>query len=223
MTTDIIIVKYNVPRVEHKCINAVLANTNDRKTPYHLTVYDNYPLNNSLSSVWNMLIKNSNAEYICLINSDAYAEAHWLEKMIEVFEKEDTIGIVGPTSNNVGGEQGRIKTTNIYQISDVKYICGFCMLFPKVVWKHIGGFNEKFDFSSEDNYFSWQAQQFGYRTVVRHDVFIYHEFHASWKEREKRTGRRVRSNDCKDAENIFRELTGGAAAKPDGRPSDINK
>jgi len=216
-------IKYNVPSVEHKCIEAILNCTNDRITPYHLTIYDNYPKNEPLSVIWNRLIKRSEADYICLINSDAYAEPLWLDKMLEVFSKDEKIKLVGPTSNRVGGQQGRIKTADHYEISDIKYICGFCMVFPKSIWQDVGGFEERFKFSSEDNYFTWQIQQLGYRTVVRHDVFVYHDFHASWKEREKITGRHVRANDCKEAEGVFRELTKGKAETPDGRPSNINE
>lgn len=222
--TNIIVVKYNVPSVEKKCIASILEHTDGQKTPYDLIVIDNYPEQRdySLSKVWNDYIKNSNADYFCVLNSDAYAENGWLEKMLEVFDKEDKVGIVGPTSNKVGGQQGRIKTSKEYAVTDTKYICGLCMLFPKKIWEMTGGFEERFRFSSEDNYFSWQVQQLGYRTLVRHDVFIYHDFHASWGEAKKR-GRNVRSGDCKEAEKIFRELTKGKAERPDGRPSNINE
>ena len=221
MITDIIVIKYNVPILEKECIKSILEFTNGQETPYHLTIYDNYPKDEALSVIWNRLIAKSEADYICLLNSDTQVEQNWLKKMLEVFQKEVNIGLVGPTSNRVGGQQGRIKTSKEYAVSDVKYICGFCMIFPKSIWEKVRGFNERFFFTGEDNFFSWQVQKMGFRSVVRHDIFIFHHWHGSYREAQKRRGRSIRRFDARESERIFRELTNGAK-NPDGRPSDIN-
>jgi len=127
---EIIIVKYNTPNYENETIQQVL---NTVSTPYHLTVYDNYLLDENLSVVWNRLIERSNAEYICLLNPDTVPHNDWLEKLLETFEN-GKVGAVGPVSNHAGGRQGGHK--KVYEkgkTQSTSMLSGFCMVFPKSV------------------------------------------------------------------------------------------
>src|SRR3972149_10392362 len=98
MTTDIIIVKYNTPELEKKCIESVMKNTD---VSYHLTIFDNYPSKHNLGQLWNRLIRNSESEYICLLNSDTTVENSWLSKLLTTFNNfEKKVGCVGPSTDN---------------------------------------------------------------------------------------------------------------------------
>ena len=50
---EIILIRFNNKEVEDKAIREIENNTD---YPYQLTVYDNYPENRPLSSLWNDLI-----------------------------------------------------------------------------------------------------------------------------------------------------------------------
>ena len=80
---EIIVVKYNYPDIEKDCINSVIKHTNIN---YHLTIYDNYPNNENIGLLWNKLINRSDAEYVCLLNSDTVVTDGWLEKMHEIVQ-----------------------------------------------------------------------------------------------------------------------------------------
>ena len=80
---EIVIVAYNNPECEKKAIEAV-----KRTTDVKLTVFDNYRTGLSLSQAWNKCIKESNADYICLLNNDAYVTEGWLDEMMKGFNDE---------------------------------------------------------------------------------------------------------------------------------------
>lgn len=163
-----------MPHYEKHTLQLVLEHTIE---PYHLIAYQNKQKDENLSVVWNKLIKKSEADYICLLNTDVEVEPSWLNKLIEVFDKEKNIGIVGPTTNACGVSVQKIKEeerSDTYKIVDSNTLSGFCMVFPKKLWEEIGGFHEGYELYGEDSEFCHKAKELGYRLVVRKDVFIYH-------------------------------------------------
>ena len=164
-------VKYNVPWFERNTIKSVLLNTDE---PYHLTIWQNRTKDENLSVIWNKLIKRSAADYICLLNTDVEVTPNWLEMMMEVFRKEKNVGIVGCITNKCGVMQQRKPLTKDYKIEEVKMLSGFCMVFPKKVWKAVGGFDEEYKLYGEDSQFCVDVQKEKYKLIIRRDVFVYH-------------------------------------------------
>jgi hypothetical protein len=133
------------------------------------------------------------AEYVFLLNNDTIIAEDFLEKMIGVFQKENTIGIMGPaiafhknqkTVYDLGGKVntvfGRTHHDEVEQISNtdvkiVKYISGCCMLIKKEVFATIGFFDERFFLYYEDVDFCLRAKQKGFLSAVLPTVTIYHE------------------------------------------------
>ena len=185
MLTNIIIVKYNIPDYEKDCIKQVLNYTDDRKTPYHLTVYDNYEKDENLSVVWNRLIEQSNSDYILLLNNDTIVSKDWLEKLMEA-TKKPKFGAVGPITNCAGGHQGGFTEAQENNIIQCNQLSGFAVLFPKAVWKDLNGFDEKYKLYGEDSDFFRRMRKAGYSLFTHYGVFIYHYGQASRKEAEKR-------------------------------------
>lgn len=187
--TDIILIKYNAPSFEKEAIHSIVENTDGN---YHLTVYDNYPKNENLGVLWNRLIDKSDADNICLLNSDILLTYGWLGKLEQVFVDYKDAGAVGPVTNNAGVSGQEITKTDNYEVFDYgkKYsmgtLCGFCLLFPKYVWRDVGGFPEDFGFYGQECAFLAKMEKVGYRQYVRTDVFVYHEGGASAKLAEKR-------------------------------------
>ena len=174
MKCEIIIVRYGLPELEQECVDSVTQHTTD--VDYKLTVHDNYENDEGLSKVWNRLIENSEAEYICLLNNDTRVEESWLSKLLEVFDEEDSLGIIGPMTNSSTGPQGNLRNKTSYKrLLPTRYpLVGFCMVFPKSVWKEAGGFDEAFEIYGEDSDFCMTARELGYKWLIRTDVFIFH-------------------------------------------------
>lgn len=188
-SVDIIMVKYLAPAFEKEAIKAILKNTD---IPYHLTIHDNYPLNENIGVLWNRLISKSEAEYICLLNTDTSVSYGWLEHLLEVFDDHEDAGAVGPVTNNGGGNGQELVRTQEKAVFDYRErhalgtLCGFCLVFPKKVWEAVGGFPEDFGFYGQECAFLAKVSKKGYKQYVRTDVFVWHKGSASAKLAERR-------------------------------------
>lgn len=186
--TEIILVRYKMPNLENDCIRSVLEFTEN----YNLTVYDNAPINHNLGMLWNRLIRNSDAETICLLNTDTIVEKDWLWKLEECLDAPswEKIGAVGPTTNSCRTHQndkrGLVGVYDLTKEYPGEMLGGFCLLFPKKVWEEVGGFPEDFGFYGQETAFLKKMESLGYRQLWRRDVFVYHYGSASAKEAEKR-------------------------------------
>ena len=124
MECDIIIPVWNQRAVTEECARSILENT---AGDYRIIVIDNASADEtrqylerlvSERSSRVMLIRNavnegfikavnkgieaSAAEYVCLLNNDTLVFDGWLTEMIKVAQADKTIGIVNPSSNNLG-------------------------------------------------------------------------------------------------------------------------
>lgn len=165
MKTEIIIFKCNNKELEDECVKRVLDCTD---TDYHLTVYDNYPTNEGFPVLVNRCVSRSDADYIVLLNSDAFVEPMWLPKLIA--ELKDGVGIVGPVTNNAV-EQQQPKSEGV---QEAKMLSGFCMLFKKSVWEEVGGFDEHYRFYFDDDDFCESVKAIGYKLIIVKSVFVEH-------------------------------------------------
>lgn len=172
MTTEIIVVKYGNKEVEDRCIRSVLEHTD---VPYNLTVYDNLETNFPLSSVWNSLIGRSNAEAICLLNSDTVVEPGWLGGLLA--ELKPGVGAVGPVSNRAGHQTSE-RGAGTWETNMVS---GFCMVFLKKSWLDAGMFDEGYKLYFEDDDFCQRLLAVGYSLKVVRSVHVFHEQRASTK------------------------------------------
>lgn len=164
---DIILVKYNAPDYERRCIESIIRYTPE---PYNLTIIDNYLLDENLSTVWNRAIDNSNADIICLLNTDTIVGSNWLEPLIETLKEAE---LVGPVTNHCGTVQKSLTNTPKYKVRDCE-ISGFCMVFKKETWLSLDGFDEEFKLYGEDSDFVQRAIEKGLRSVCQQQSFVYH-------------------------------------------------
>lgn len=195
---EVILVKYNQPEFEDITIKSILRSTT---IPYHLTAYQNAK-GVSLSSRWNVLIERSDAEYICLLNTDTQVTRGWLRRLLGTFEEYPNAGCVQPSSN--AGQQGTIQTplrrmemdwdvinnfgeklraSAVVKVTDVTCCTGFCMMFPRKAWEEAGRFNEEFFLYGEDNEFSRRVKRkLGLRLLCRRDTYVHHYKEQSVKQ-----------------------------------------
>lgn len=176
---EIIIVKYGLPELEAECVSSVETHTTD--VDHKLTVHDNYEADEGLSKVWNDIIRESDAEYICLLNNDTRVEAKWLSRLLECFKEDGDLGALGPMTNASTGPQGNRKyRTKSKNLLPARYpLVGFCLVFPRHVWEEIGGFDEEYEIYGEDSDFCMKVWEHGFKCMIRTDVFIFHHGKSS--------------------------------------------
>lgn len=203
---EIIIVKYNLKDYEDETTSQVL---NTVSIPYHLTVYENYKRDANLSTVWNDLIHRSDAKYIILLNNDTVPSKGWAKKLLEPF-KDKKVGAVGAISNKAGGYQGgHKKALKKGMIQETSMLSGFCLAFPKKVWKEVGGFDEEYRLYGEDGDFCNKIKQKGYKLLIRFDTFIYHHKAKSQAVAESR-GKDIEKIK-RESQALFRKKWGGSS------------
>ncbi|MCK5088221.1 MAG: glycosyltransferase, partial [Melioribacteraceae bacterium] len=217
---SIIIPSYNSAEYLDNCIDSIIKNS---KTDFELILVDNAsdeetkkviaeysnkyknikPIYNDKNvgfpGAVNQGFRQANGNYIVIANNDIIVTDGWLERMIQVANADNKIGMVGPVSNIVSGVQldkdadyKTIEGMHIYAEDNAKVNSGkffefprvafLCTLIKKEVINKIGGLDERFSPGNfEDDDFCLRAQLAGYKTVIATDVFIHHYGSVSFK------------------------------------------
>lgn len=145
----------------------------------------------------NTALPKCKGDYIILLNNDTLVTPNWADNMVsgipkaEKFFDVDNISLVGPVTNNAGGDQ-QIATDqyNISQLDEAAiehhsvykgamsffgFLSGFCLLFKREVYDKIGGLDPKFKVGGwEDNDFLLRAYLAGYKSIIDRSTFIHH-------------------------------------------------
>lgn len=166
---DIIIVKYGLPDYERETVEQVMRTVT---MPYNLVVYDNYPLDENLSVVWNRLIRNSTADFVLLLNNDTVPLGYWAEKLVEAMT--DKVGAVGSISNKAGGHQGGWDKSPEDKTVECTMLSGFCVLIRKTAFDDIGGFDESYKLYGEDSDFFYRMKKKGWKLLTHYGSYVYH-------------------------------------------------
>ncbi|MFZ6034769.1 MAG: glycosyltransferase family 2 protein [Patescibacteria group bacterium] len=150
-----------------------------------------------LSRARNIGWKNSRAQYVCFTDDDAYVDKNWLRMIVDTFEDDESVGIVGgkiiPTYEEVNEnwqipEQWEYILPSFDQGNKVSpYLNG--SLPPGVNYsvrrrllQKFGGFDErlgvnskrKIQITGEDTYFSLRVLTAGYKIIYNPRVKVYH-------------------------------------------------
>ena len=147
--------------------------------------------------------RESNGDYVVLLNSDTIVTPRWIEKILACFESDEKIGIVGPLSNaaswqtvpvrddkEFGGwlvneipkgysveEMGMlVETVSQKLYPSVPSVNGFCYVIKREVLDTNGSLDEEYfptGYGEEDD-FSIRAIDAGFKIVVADDTYIFH-------------------------------------------------
>jgi len=141
------------------------------------------------------------ADCILLLNNDAVVDGEFLDKLVEVMEKDNKIGIVGSliyfydkpdTIQYAGGNINwwlGIDGTYLCNSKDVgqfkgviekDYICYASVLIKKDVFRDVGYLDEHYFFSIEEFDFCTRAKRVGYKTVLQPASKIWHKWATSY-------------------------------------------
>lgn len=138
----------------------------------------------------NQGIAASDADYICVLNNDTLLTRGWLDEMVRVAEENPKIGIVNPSSNNLGQKPARGQGIREYseglrvhrgRYVDLGTALGFCMLIKRAVIEKIGVFDEVFSPGNfEDTDFCLRAKKAGFMCARSLASYVYHRGNVSF-------------------------------------------
>ena len=207
---DIIIPVWNQLNVTRDCLESIKKNNSghfwviiiDNASDIEMQKYlenikDNLPVtiirnekNLGFVKAVNQGIAISKAPYLCILNNDTLVTKDWLKIMLDIIKCEDGIGIVNPSSNNLGQRPYQGEPVELYaeklkseagKFVELGAAVGFCMLIKSGVIERIGGFDEIYGMGNfEDTDFSRRAIKEGYRCVRSCGAYVYHRENTSF-------------------------------------------
>jgi O-antigen biosynthesis protein len=209
---SIIIPVYNQFDYTYQCLKSIKENTTD--ITYEIIIADDVSTDKTskLSKfVENVkVIRNSNnlgflkncnnaaktarGSYLLFLNNDTTVTLGWLKPLVELMEKDDTIGITGSKliypngilqeaggviwSNGDGWNYGRNDIANKPEynyVKEVDYISGAAMMIRGSLWMKIGGFDERFAPAYyEDTDLAFAVRKEGMKVVFQPQSIVVH-------------------------------------------------
>ena len=217
--TAVVILNWNGIKLLQEFIPILIANTNS--TIADLWVIDNASTDNSIEYLknysqiniiqldknygfaegYNRGLKNIEAKYYLLLNSDIEVPANWLEPLYSLMENDNNIAVCGPKildyykrkhfeyAGAAGGFidkyaypfcRGRVfenveKDIGQYDsLIDCMWVGGAALMVRANLYKKINGFDELFFAHQEEIDLCWRLQNLGYRIVCQPQSFVYH-------------------------------------------------
>ncbi len=150
---------------------------------------------------YNQAIRQLEAEYVALINSDVETTPGWLQPIVELMERDPRIAVVQPKiraleprrcfeyAGACGGWldtlgypfcRGRIfgeteEDTGQYdEVQDVFWASGAAFVIRRQLFEQLGGFDGDFFAHSEEIDLCWRLKRAGYRIVAYPHSVVYH-------------------------------------------------
>jgi GT2 family glycosyltransferase len=209
---DIIILTWNQKQILADCVESFITHT---KVPCRLIIIDNASSDGTREYLatlkrtdtielkillnsenlgfvegMNQGIAISDAPYVCLANNDLTFTKGWLEEIISVFESNKAIGVLNPSSNNLGVRSSIDLEIDAFSSElqkefkgvfvEMPFCIGFCMVIRREVIEKVGGFSKEFSpFFYEDTDYSLKVSQAGYLIGVAKGAYVLHKEHVS--------------------------------------------
>ncbi|GEM_PF-798570 len=153
--------------------------------------------NRGFAAANNQGLEVATGEYLVLLNNDTYVTPGWVRTLVRHLERDRTIGLIGPVTNNIGNEARiNINYTSMedMQLKSLAYTCRhigqtyplrtaafFCVMMLRTTYESVGALDETFGrgFFEDDDYCR-RIEQFGLRILCAEDVFVHHYLSASF-------------------------------------------
>lgn len=207
--TSIIIPTYNQLHFLKQCLNSIHKHT---ESPYEIIVVDNnsgdgtseyleslrgevrfrvLDANRGFAGAVNVGLMMAKGSTIVLLNNDTLVTPNWLRNMLFCLYSDPRIGMVGPVTNFISGQQKihvpyrKLEDMQAFarrhnhrrprQWRDAEWLMGYCLLFRRELFEELGYWDEGFEFGNfEDNDYNIRVRLSGKRLVIARDTFIHH-------------------------------------------------
>ncbi|TSA27808.1 MAG: glycosyltransferase family 2 protein [Bacteroidetes bacterium] len=159
------------------------------------------PSNEGFSRGYNLALKQVEADYYILLNSDIEVTPNWIAPVIELLESDPRIGACQPKIRSyhrrdefeyagaAGGYidaygypfcRGRMfltveKDTGQYNNQvEISWATGACLFVRSELFHRLGGFDDDFFAHMEEIDFCWRLHNYGYRVMYCPGSTVYH-------------------------------------------------
>jgi GT2 family glycosyltransferase/SAM-dependent methyltransferase len=200
--TSIVILVHNQLDYTRLCLDSIRHYTDE---PHDLIVVDNAaflacqrdvrvltnPENRGFPAAANQGIQAAAGRQVLLLNNDTLVTTGWLTRLLRALHSDARVGLAGPSSNMVSGEQ---QVAVSYEDLDgldgfawdwgqahnrrwekTDRLVGFCLLIRREVIDAVGLLDERFGVGCyEDDDYCRRALGAGFRAVLARDAFVHH-------------------------------------------------
>ncbi|MDO8940089.1 MAG: glycosyltransferase [Methylicorpusculum sp.] len=153
--------------------------------------------NRGFAAANNQGLEIADGEFLVLLNNDTYVTPGWIRTLMRHLQRDKTIGLIGPVTNNIGNEakidiayddmgemlvkSSTYTRSHIGQIYPLRTAAFFCVMLPRTTFELVGSLDEAFGrgFFEDDDYCR-RIGHVGLRVVYAEDVFIHHHLSASF-------------------------------------------
>lgn len=145
----------------------------------------------------NLGLAIADGEYLVLLNNDTFVTPGWVRTLYRHLERNKSIGIIGPVTNNIGNEakiqisyqnmdemlveSAKYTHRHIGKLQNIQTAAFFCVMFSRQIYETVGPLDEAFGrgFFEDDDYCR-RVEQIGLSIACAEDVFIHHHLSASF-------------------------------------------
>ena len=213
---SIIIPTYNQREYALKCVSSIEKHT---PAPYEIIVVDNgskdgtaeamlrkggmvrvaaLEVNRGFAGGVNQGLMMARGRHIVVLNNDTLVTPGWLDNMMACLDSDPEIGLVGPVTNYIGGDQqidvpysevqdmwsfaARHNRPDPGKHRVTERLVGFCWLFSRDLLERVGYLDEGYAVGNfEDDDWMIRVKLAGYKLAVAGDAFIHHFGSVSMK------------------------------------------
>jgi GT2 family glycosyltransferase len=150
--------------------------------------------NRGFAAACNQALRKSRGDFLCLLNNDTLVTHGWLSTLIGHLQSMPGLGLVGPSSNNVGNaavvevdykDIARMpRWAETYcrdhdgESHPIDMLGFFCVAMRRSVYQEVGELDEQFGLGYfEDDDYCHRVHRQGYELRFVRDAFVHH-----WKE-----------------------------------------
>ena len=151
--------------------------------------------NEGFATAINQGMQAAKGDIFCIMNNDVFVGSPmWSKGMLDVFDRYDKVGLVGPVSNNGSGIQtvpfpvGLDKFDEFSrdwflkrdgQVLKTLRLAGFCMMISRELFHTIGSFDTRF-LNFEDDDYCVRSALSGFSNYLSIGSYVYHKGQATF-------------------------------------------